>query len=84
MIPKQMYLEAKKIVDRYEKEQKDSAFLIEMAKIQFSLGSNVVSKLNTAVRGKVIDYRMWSGIVQLICKHGDEKTRILIHNAVAF
>lgn len=84
MISKQRYLEAKQIVDKYEKEQKDSELLIEMAKIQFPLGTNVVSKLNTAVRGVVTDYRMWSGIVQLICKHGDEKTRILIHNAVAF
>ena len=55
-----------------------------MAKIQFPLGTSVASKLNSDVRGVVTDYRMWSGIVQLICKHGDEKTRILIHNAVAF
>lgn len=84
MISKQRYLDAKQIVEQYEKEQKDSKFLIEMAKIQFPLGTNVVSKLNTAVRGVVTDYRMWSGIVQLICKHGEEKTLILIHNAVAF
>lgn len=83
MISKQRYLEAKQIVEQYEKEQKDSEFLIEMAKIQFPIGTNVVSKLNSAVCGVVTDYRMWSGIVQLICKQGDEKTRMLIHNAVA-
>ena len=84
MISKEKYLKAKNVVEQYEKEQKDSEFLVEMAKIQFPLGTNVVSKLNTAVRGVVTDYRMWSGIVQLICKHGEQKTRILIHNAVAF
>lgn len=84
MISKQKYSEAKKIVEQYEKEQNGSEFLIEMAKIKFPLGTNVVSKLNTAVRGTVTDYRMWSGVVQLICKHGDEKTRMLIHNAVSF
>ena len=84
MISKEKYIAAKRIVEAYEKEQMDNEFLIEMAKIQFPLGTNVVSKLNTAVRGVVIDYRMWSGIVQLICKNGDDKTRILIHNAVAY
>ena len=84
MISKQKYLESKQIVKQYEKEQIDSEFLIEMAKIQFPLGTHVVSKLNTAVSGVVTDYKMWSGIVQLICKHGEKKTRILIHNAVVF
>lgn len=84
MIAKQEYLKAKHIVEQYEKEQKDTEFLIEMAKIQYPLGTNVVSRLNTNVRGAVIDYKTWRGIVQLICKHNDEKNKILIHNAVAF
>lgn len=82
MITKKDYLEARQIVDQYEKEQKDSDFLIEMAKIQFPIGTSVVSMLNTAVRGVVFGYGIWAGLVQLNCKHGDKKTRMLIRNAV--
>ena len=82
MINKNNYVKARLIVEQYEKEQKDSEFLIKMAKIQFPIGTKVMSKLNALVRGVIVDYSMWNGIVQLICKDGDKKTRILIHNVI--
>ena len=82
MIKKKDYLKALLTVEQYEKEQKDNQFLIEMTEIQFPVGTKVMSRLNNSVRGEVVDYTIWNGIVQIICKGGDKKTRILCHNAI--
>lgn len=79
---KKDYLKAKKIVEQYEKEHENDEIMLEVAKKEFPIGTNVVSKLDSSVYGTVIDYKMWRGIVQLICENGETKTRILIYNAI--
>jgi len=83
MISKKQYLEAKQIVEEYEKQTKVAENKIRQAKKDFPLNCFVVSKLNTAVRGNVIDYRRYSGTVKLILERKNNKnTSVLIHNAV--
>jgi hypothetical protein len=83
MISRKNYIEAKKIVDQYEKEFERYEQLFKDVKTIFPINCFVVSKLNTAVRGSVVDYTTWSGIPQLLCvdRHG-KKQRMLITNAV--
>ena len=83
MIKKKEYEKALLIVNQYESERKDNVLLIDMARIEYPIGTFVVSKLNTAIRGVVVDYQMWSGIVQLVCMRNENKTTMLIHNAKA-
>ena len=82
MISKKRYEEAVKIVQQYEKEQEENKLLLDLAEVQFPLGTFVVSKLNTAVRGVVKGYGMWSDKVQLKCEHSGELVKMLVQNAV--
>lgn len=75
-------MRARKIVEQYEFEQRTMLFLLSDAKVKFPIGIKVKSKLNDAVIGEVVDYNVWGGFIQLICKDGDNKTRILCHNAI--
>jgi|GEM_PF-4407862 len=81
MISKKEYEKAAKIVEQYKKEQEDNNLLLDLAKIQFPKGTFVVSKLNTAVRGVVKDYGIWSGKVQLKCEHSGKPVKMLAQNA---
>ncbi len=63
MITKNDYLKAKEIVEQYEKEHENDEILLEKAKKEFPIGTNVVSKLDSSVCGVVIDYKIWRGIV---------------------
>ncbi len=83
MISKKEYLKAKQIIEKYEQQIKVAKYGIKKAKDDFPLNSFVVSKLNTAVRGNVIDYKLYNGTVKLILDKKDGKnTSVLIHNAV--
>ena len=81
MIPKKRYEEAVKIVQQYEKEQEENKLLLDLAAIKYPIGTFVVSRLNTAVRGNVKAYGMWSDKVQLICEHSGQKVKMLEQNA---
>ena len=82
MISKKRYEEAVEIVQQYEKEQEENKLLLDLAEVQFPKGTFVVSKLNTAVRGVVKGYGMWSDKVQLRCEHSGELVKMLAQNAV--
>jgi hypothetical protein len=83
MISANEYLKAKRTVELYEKQQLKAKISLEQSKIKFPLGCFVVSKLNSAVRGTVYGYTDWAGTTQLLCKkNNEEKTRILVTNAV--
>jgi len=81
MISKKEYEKAAQIVEQYKKEQEENNLLIDLAKMEFPVGTFVVSKLNTAVRGIIKDYAIWSGKVQLKCEHSGRSVKMLAQNA---
>ena len=82
MISKKEYEEAVKKVAQFEKEQEENKLLLDLAQTEFPRGTFVVSKLNTAVRGVVKDYGIWSGAVQLKCERNGKSIRMMARNAV--
>jgi len=82
MISKKDYEKAVKTVEQFEKEQEENKLLLDLAKIEFPIDCYVVSKLNTAVRGIVKDYGIWSGAVQLKCERSGKIIRMMARNAV--
>lgn len=81
MVSKKEYEQALKVVVQYEKEQIENIAKLDKAKEEFPLGSFVVSKLNTAVRGIVVEYVMWSEYPQLILDNKGHKNKCLAKNA---